>query len=228
VQQFPPDGISLRWYAAALDRPEFRDSALRSLILAIVASAISVLLGTLSAVALTRYEFKYKRAIEIALLSPLLVPQVVVGMSFLVLMVQLGIASLTMLAVLHVILTLPFSVRVTTAALLKANLAVEFAARSLGANPVRAFVLVTLPLIRPGMIAAAIFSFVTSFENFTASQFLIWRQTTLPVELYHYMRTESDPTVAALSAILMLSVATVVIAVSWIWRLDAVKLTGGR
>jgi putative spermidine/putrescine transport system permease protein len=122
VQQFPPDGLSLRWYVAALARQEFRESALRSVVLATVSSGVSVVIGTLGALALARYRFRWRKPIEVALLSPLLVPQVVIGMAFLVLMVQLRVASLTMLAVLHIILTLPFAVRVIGAALVKADM----------------------------------------------------------------------------------------------------------
>lgn len=226
-QHFPPQGLSLHWYAVAASRSEFHSALLLSLGLAALATLVSLLVGTLAALALTRYTLPGRQQIQLMLMSPLLVPQVVFGMAFMVTLTQMGlVGSMTGLAALHVVLTLPFTTRVMTSALLKAELSRELAARSLGAHPVRAFAVVTLPLIRPGLATAATFAFVTSFDNFTATQFLIWRQTTLPVEIYHYIRTESDPTVAAVSSLLMFTIAAIVVLMNRFVGLDMV--TGRR
>ncbi len=85
-----------------------------------------------------------------------------------------------------------------------------------------AFMLVTIPCIKPGLVAAAIFAFVTSFDNFTASQFLVWDRTTLPVEIYAYAVTETDPTVCAISTMLILATIAVVVFAEWWVGLETV------
>lgn len=226
-QLFPPQGISLHWYAVAAMRADFHAALLLSLALAVIATLVSLFVGTLTALAVTRYEFAGRNFLQLMLVSPLLVPQVVIGMAFLITLTQMGlVGSLGGLAFLHVVLTLPFTAKVMTSALLKADFTRELAARSLGATPARAFALVTLPMIRPGFATAATFAFVTSFDNFTATQFLIWKNPTLPVEIYHYIQTESDPTVAAISAMLMFTIAAVVVLMNRYVGLDMVTGRG--
>jgi putative spermidine/putrescine transport system permease protein len=211
-QIFPPQGISLRWYYNLANRHGFLAAAQLTLILAVFSTLLSVTVGLLAGIAITRFDFFGKDLVLTILLSPLIVPQVVVGMAFLVTLSALGIVkSLISLTLLHSVITLPFAARVVVSALAASSRSLEEAAQSLGASPVRAFFLVTVPMIRPGLVAAAIFAFVTSFENFTASQFLVWDRTTLPVELYNYVQTESDPTAAALSTVILLPVIIIVL-----------------
>jgi putative spermidine/putrescine transport system permease protein len=93
----------------------------------------------------------------------------------------------------------------------------EEAAMVLGAGKYRAFLETTLRMIKPGIVASAIFAFVTSFDNFTASQFLIWDRTTLPIEIYAYITKENDPTVAAVSSVLILmTVGLVILMERWV------------
>ena len=214
----PPRGLSLTWYANVFRREAFLASFRLSLGLALVSSVGSLLVGLLCAVALVRHRFRGRDALATLLMSPLSVPQVVLGMCLLILLSRAGIvSSLVGLGLLHLILTLPYTVRVLTAALARFPLALEEAAIIHGAPPQTAFLRVTLPAIKPGLIAAAIFAFVTSFDNFTASQFLIWDRTTLPVEIYAYIRTENDPTVSAISTLLILVTIGIVVAVErWV------------
>ena len=212
-QIFPPTGVSLRWYYNLANRHGFADATVLTLILASGTALVSVAVATLAGLALVRYRFFGRDFVLTLLLSPLIVPQVVVGMAFLVTLSSLGIvSSLTSLAILHVVIALPFATRVVIAALESATLSLEEAARSLGAPPAKAFRLVTLPLVRPGIVAGGVFAFVTSFENFTASQFLVWNRTTLPVELYLFVQTENDPTGAAVSSLIVLGVVLFVLA----------------
>ncbi len=206
-QVFPPTGVSLRWYYNLANRHGFGDATVLTLILASGTAIVGVAVATLAGLALVRYRFFGRDFVLTLLLSPLIVPQVVVGMAFLVTLSSLGIvSSLASLAILHVVITLPFATRVIVAALEGASRSLEEAARSLGAPPAKAFLLVTLPLVRPGIVAGGVFAFVTSFENFTASQFLVWNRTTLPVELYLFVQTENDPTGAAVSSLVVLGV----------------------
>ncbi len=211
-QLFPPTGLSLRWYFNLANRDGFIDAAKFTLLLAVWSALTSVVIATLAGIAIVRYDFFGRDGVLTLLLSPLIVPQVVVGLAFLVTLSALGVfSSLLSLAILHVVIALPYATRVVISALGGASITLEEAARSLGATPARAFLLVTLPLVRSGIIAAGVFAFVTSFENFTASQFLIWDRTTLPVELYTYVQTENDPTGAAVSSIIVLIVVILVI-----------------
>jgi putative spermidine/putrescine transport system permease protein len=212
-QIFPPTGLSLRWYYNLANRDGFANAAVLTMILASATAVISVVIATFAGIALVRYRFFGRDAVLTLLLSPLIVPQVVVGMAFLVTLSSLGIvSSVVSLAILHVVITLPFATRVVVAALEGASRTLEEAARSLGAPPAKAFMLVTLPLVRPGIVAGGVFAFVTSFENFTASQFLVWNRTTLPVELYLFVQTENDPTGAAVSSLVVLGVVLFVLA----------------
>lgn len=211
-QVFPPQGISLRWYFNLANRSGFLAALQLTLVLAVLSTIVSTTIGLLSGVALTRFEFPGKDLILTLILSPLIVPQVVVGMAFLVTLSGLGIVtSVISLSLLHCVITLPFTARAVVSALASSSRSLEEAAQSLGATPTRAFLSVTLPIVRPGVIAAAVFAFVTSFENFTASQFLVWDRTTLPVELYNYVQTENDPTAAALSSLILLPVILFVV-----------------
>lgn len=211
-QVFPPQGLSLRWYYNLANRDGFIAAAKLTMGLAAFSAAVSVVVALLAGIALVRGAFPGKDLILTVLLSPLIVPQVVVGMGFLTALSAAGIfSSVISLAILHCVITLPFALRVVVAALAGASRSLEEAAQSLGATPVQAFVKVTVPLIRPGLVAAGIFAFVTSFENFTASQFLVWDRTTLPVELYTYVQTENDPTAAAISSLIVLSVVAFVV-----------------
>lgn len=211
-QVFPPQGISLRWYFNLANRHGFIEAMQLTLFLAVVATIVSTTVGLLAGIAITRFEFPGKDLILTLILSPLIVPQVVVGMAFLVTLSGLGIvSSLPSLALLHCVITLPFTARAVVSALAASSRSLEEAAQSLGATPARAFLSITLPIVRPGVIAAAVFAFVTSFENFTASQFLVWDRTTLPVELYNYVQTENDPTAAALSSLILVPVILFVV-----------------
>lgn len=215
---FPPVGFSLGWYANIFQREQFPRSFQFSLLLAVFSTLVSLTVGMLCAVALSRYRFFGKNAVAAAINSPLIVPQVVLGMGFLVLLAQIGIvSSLIGLGLLHLVLTLPYTVRVLVASLARFPPSLEEAAVIHGANRFVAFVRVTMPCIKPGIVSAAIFAFVTSFDNFTASQFLTWDRTTLPIEVYAYATLETDPTVCAISTLLIvMTTGIVVLAERWI------------
>jgi ABC-type spermidine/putrescine transport system permease subunit II len=206
-QVFPPHGISLRWYYNLSNRNGFIAAAQFSILLALGASVVTVFAGVCTAVALTRFKFYLKDVVLTLVLSPLIVPEVVIGMSFLVTLSSLGIfSSVISLSILHCVITLPYTARVILSGLSGMALSLEEAAQSLGARPLRAFVDITIPQIAPSLVAGGIFAFVTSFENFTASQFLVWDHTTLPVAIYTSVQTEDDPTAAALSSLIVITI----------------------
>ena len=215
---FPPRGLSLRWYLNIFHYPTFLSSFQFSILLGAIATVASLVIGLSGALVLTRRKFRGVETISGLLMSPLVVPQVVIGIGFLSLFSMMRIYhSIPSLLALHIILTLPYTLRVLIANLSRCPVSMEEAAMVLGAGKYRAFVETTLRMIKPGIIASAIFAFVTSFDNFTASQFLIWDRATLPIEIYAYITKENDPTVAAVSSLLILmTVGLVILMERWV------------
>ena len=197
----PTDGLSLRWFAQLSTRTDFGIAALNSLLLAAEASLTAVTLGTLAAIAAVRYNFPGRETVRLLITSPLFVPAVLMGIAILMFSTVHGFTNQhARLYVAHTALTLPYVFRTVLASLTGFDMNQEYAARNLGAHPVSAFFLVTLPQIAPGLIAGTVFAFIVSFDNVAVSVFLTGtRFTTLPVELFNYTMNESDPMAAALS-----------------------------
>jgi putative spermidine/putrescine transport system permease protein len=202
----PPQSYSLRWYANAFVRGEFVSSLFTSLAVAAISTPLSVATGTLAAYGLWKNPPPWGRALETALMSPILLPLVVTGLALLVFFNRTHAgAGLSNLVLAHVIITFPFSFRAVLAALVRYDRQLDEAAASLGVRPRDAFLHVTLPMIRPGLFAGALFAFVMSFDDFATTIFLITPGTkTLPIAIYQYMEFNLDPTVSAVSAMLVL------------------------
>lgn len=211
---FPPSSLSLRWFINIFKRVSFINSFKLSVILALASSFFSLLIGSLCSFALVRYRFLGKTLLNTLILSPLIIPEVVTGISFLFFLSKIKMYNLIInLMILHVVMTLPYAIRVIYASLFRFNISLEEAALSLGANRIKTFFKITIPLIKEGIIAAFIFTFVVSFNNFTATLFLVSKQTTLPVEIFSYIVTENDPTVSAISTlIILLTIVLVMVA----------------
>jgi putative spermidine/putrescine transport system permease protein len=202
---FPPQDFSFRWYINAFTRPVFREALGLSVMVALGATAIAITAGTLVSYLIVRYRFPGRDVLAALLQLPMMIPEVVLGLGFLILFSQLQwYTSIVNILLAHAVITLPYAVRVITANLQTTSRSLEEAAYVLGAGPVRTFIRVTLPTIWPGMVAAAVFAFVVSFDNFTVTAFLVTTRGTMPIEIYSYIRTESDPTIAALSTVLIL------------------------
>lgn len=202
---FPPTGFSLRWFENVFNRAEFVAPFRRSILIAVMSGVCAMTLGTMCAVAITRRNFKGRDAIDAVLMSPLIVPQVILGLSFLVFSVRFKLlSSMGTLIVLHCVLTLPYAIRVIRASLQSISLTPEEAGIGLGASAMKSFFLITLPQIKPGIFAASFFCFVISFDNFTATAFLAQSDTTLPVEIFFYIETQVDPTISAIAALMMI------------------------
>ncbi len=168
---FPPQGLSLRWVIAFLASQSLRTSYLLSLTIAFVVMLLSTTLGTMAALFLTRV----KVVTNLGLARTL--PGMVIG---------------------HVLVTVPYVIGTVSAALYNFDLALEDAARSLGAGPLRAFRAITLPIISPGILAGSIFAFIVSFGQFDISLFLSTPNITpLPIAIYNSLRYKFEPTAAA-------------------------------
>jgi putative spermidine/putrescine transport system permease protein len=208
---FPPHGVSLRWYAKILTTRSFIVGFGFSAVLAVASTAVSVTIGTATAFALVRYRFVGRAFINMLVMAPLIIPEVVMGVALLIWFSasRLGLGTVSLLF-LHTLVVLPYIVRILVASLQRIDLSLEQAAMLLGAPPWLAVTRVTLPLIRKAIAAAALFGVVISFQNFTASLFLISGTPTLPIAIFDYIRTENDPAIAALSTLMIGALAFVV------------------
>jgi putative spermidine/putrescine transport system permease protein len=199
----PPAGLSLRWYVNALTYPQFQRAALNSLLVTGITVALAVPMGTAAALALVRRRVPGRAALEALFLSPLVVPGVAAGLGFLILAARWQLLqSFAVLVAAHVIVVLPFVVRSVSVSVANLDPMLERAAASLGAPPARVFRRVTLPLLRPGLVAALIFAVLVSVNEFVVSLFVSTRVTEiLPVAMFTYVVNYTDPTMAALSTL---------------------------
>lgn len=202
----PTAGISLKWYAQVFREAIFLESAITSLLLALGAALVALVLGATASLAIIRYRFPGRTALQILSASPLFVPMVMTGLALLIAASQFGFYDQALrLLIGHSILTLPYVVRTVSASLTGFDINQELAAQNLGATPFKAFMKVTLPQLGPGLLAGAVFAFIISFDNVGLSIFLSGTQyTTLPVQLYFYTSNSSDPTAAAVSVLMIL------------------------
>lgn len=224
IGPFPPKEFSLRWYESFLADSYYHDGLVNSLILATVATLIATVAGTLAAIALSRATFRGRAALQAALLSPLVVPNVVLGFGMLIFASRLGIIDgMTRLIMGHVLITFPYVMRTTAASLVGIKASYYEAALSLGAKPWKALAQVTLPLARTGILAGAVFGFVTSFDDVGVSLFLTDAFTfTLPVAILAQMRANLDLTIAALSVVFIIATVLLIVLLDRLAGLDAI------
>lgn len=218
---FPPPAFSLRWFRYLAGRDEFITATLVSLRLAALASLGAVALGLPAALALVRQTFPGKAAIESVLMGPLVLPGIILGIALLQYFTAIGLTrSFDRLLLGHVIVCLPYAIRSIAAALHGLDPSLEEASRTLGAGEWRTFRRIVLPLLRPGLAAAFLFSFITSFDNVVISIYLIGADTvTLPIRIFNHLEWQFDPSIAAISTI-TLTVTVILVAA-------AEMLTGG-
>ena len=209
----PPQGVTVAWFGKVLSDPTYLSAIRMSLILACSSTVISLVIGIAAAYALFRKALPGSEAIMSFLMAPLILPAVVIGVALLQYYSLTGLrGSLVGLLMAHVVITAPYVVRSALASLSGLDLAVEEAARVLGASGFEAFRLVTLPLIRPGLAAGALFAFITSLDNVPVTIFLIGaNQTTLPVLIFSSVEMGVDPSVAAVSTMLIVATGIVLL-----------------
>ncbi len=219
ILSFPPTGYTLSWYARAWEQEAFRNGFLTSVETALCAVVISLGLGIPASLALVRYRFLGRDAIQTLLLAPMVVPGIVGGAALFIAFIELEVlldrdvtGTFGGLLVAHGLIALPWTVRLVTAGLAGANRSCEEAASSLGAAPFTVFRRVTLPMIRPAIVAAALFSFVISFIDLEKSIFLVGPgRTTLQIALVSYLEWNLDSTVAAVATVQILIIGTLLI-----------------
>ncbi len=209
---WPPSGWSTRWYVALAQHPTLMGALRNSLILAALVTVVALLLAAPAALALERGTFKGRSALVALLTAPLLLPTIVLGLALLILFAGYGlIGSWPGLLLAHLLIALPYAVRVLVTSIGTLPGSLEDAAATLGAAPFMVFRRVTLPLMRPGLVAASAIVFLVSFDETVVSLFVVGpRLTTFPVALFHYVQSRTDPLVAAASAVMVLFTVAVV------------------
>jgi spermidine/putrescine transport system permease protein len=221
------DGFTLDWYRRLLHRPDLLIALRTSLIVGITATVLSTTLGTIAALALGRGNRRIARAAESLLVLPIVTPEVVAGISLLILFSAAGIRlGLVSVIVAHTTFCVPFTILVVLARLRGLDRSLEDAALTLGADELTAFRRVTIPLLFPGIVAAALLAFTLSFDDFVITFFTAGPGTsTLPLVIYGMVRRTVEPSVNALSALLVVG-TTVLLIVAQRWMgSDAVRGT---
>ncbi|MDR3399173.1 MAG: ABC transporter permease [Pandoraea sp.] len=205
---FPPSGYTVSWYLNAWRNAAFANGFLLSLQLAACAAVGGVILGVAASLALARYRFPGRRTLGNVLLLPLVVPGIVAGIATYLFYLRAEnaldvdiVGTFGGLVVAHICLTIPWTMRLVGASLSQIDDTIEEAARNLGAGPWRTLWRVTLPMLRPAIVASVLFSFIVSFENLELTLPLVGPgKTTLPIAIMQYLEFNLDPTIAAVSA----------------------------
>ena len=211
---FPPRGFSLRWYEAALGNARYLQGFLTSVKIAGIVTLLSTIIGTMAAHALVRHEFRGRAFLESLFLSPLILPGLVLAVALTIFFSRVPLVVGTdRLLLSHLVLCVPIVVRVMIPVFQRFDIGLEEAARNLGASPIVAFLLVTLPALRPGFFAAAAMAFILSFDEVEMAVFLASpREPPLTVVLYGQAQLAFDPSLAAVSALLVLVVLVAMLA----------------
>ena len=212
--QFPPVGVSLRWFEKFFASRDFMHALAFSLEVAAMTTIAATVLGASAALAIARGNLPGSRLIVATLLSPLMLPAILTGLALFQSYVLLDVGRPVWgLVAGHTLVTIPYVVRTSLAVLHNFDVRLEEAAQNLGASPTRTFFEVTLPLIKPGVLAGAIFAFIVSFDQFPVSLFLVAPgNETLPITLFNYLKFDLDGTIGAASVVSILLAFIVVIA----------------
>ena len=205
LPSFPLTGFTLHWYHQFLANTELRGTLGTSAIVAALSSVGAVLLGTLASIAVARSRFRGKTLVTALLLSPLVIPFVVFGISLLLLFHTLGVPrSILTVVIGHVVISLPYTILVLVPRLEQIDVALEEAAYDLGAGPFGTFRTVTLPLILPAVVSAFLIAFTTSFDEYAVASFVVGTRETFPIYLYAALRFPSQlPQVIAVAVVVM-------------------------
>ncbi len=213
ILSFPPEGFTLAWYERMVTDRQWSTGLANSFQVAILTTILATVLGTLAALGLSRGRFFGRTAINALVLSPLIVPVVVIAIGMFGLFVQWRIAGTVVgLVAAHTALALPFVVVAVATSLRTMDRNLELAAANLGADPWRTFTRITFPIILPGVLTGAIFAFITSWDEVVIAIFMTSaRFRTLPTEMWEQVRQAVDPTVAAVSTTLLVVTTTLLV-----------------
>jgi spermidine/putrescine transport system permease protein len=219
LPSFPLSGFTLHWYHQFLTNSDLQSALATSAKIAALSSVGAVALGILASIALVRRAFRGKSPVSALLLSPLVIPYVVFGISLLLLFHAVGI-SLSFLTIVigHIVITLPYTILVLMPRLQQVDVSLEEAAQDLGAGRLQTFRLVTFPLILPAVVSAFLVAFTTSFDEYAVASFVAGSTQTFPIYLYSAVRFPYNlPQVIAV-AVVVITISLLVVVAAEVWR----------
>lgn len=219
---FPPQGLTLKWFSVVFEDPSYVSAFVTSTLLALAATAAAIVLAVPAALALARHAFTGREIISATLLSPLVLPYVVLGAALLQYGTAIGLVrSFEALLVGHVVIIMPFVLRSVLPLLTPEQRALEEASMDLGATRSATFFLVVLPQIRGGLVSGGLLAFISSWINVELSIFNTTAAlNTIPVKMFNYVQYTIDPSIAAVSAITIVVAALVIIVLDLLIGLD--------
>jgi putative spermidine/putrescine transport system permease protein len=225
----PVRGPSLRWFRAILASPEFIRSFHESLWLGMITSTLALALAVASGLAISRYRFRGREALLALMMSPLMIPHVVLGVAFLRFFTELHLSgSFVSLVASHVVIVFPLVLRLVLVAFSGLDRRIEDAATSLSARPLTVFRRVTLPLVMSGAVSGWVLAFITSFDELSMTVFVASpTNVTLPVRLFLYIQDNIDPLVCSISAVIILGTALLMLLIDRLFGIDRLFIGSG-
>jgi ABC-type spermidine/putrescine transport system permease subunit II len=221
--RFPPESFSLRWFTAFFGDARWRQALWSSAVIALIACAIATVTGFFAAYALVRSEMRAKKLVLSFMLLPVIVPSVITAIAMYFLSARLGlVGSVVWIGFCHAVVALPVVLLILVSALQGVDVNLERAALSLGASRARVFAKIVIPIALPGILSAALFAFLASFDELVISLFLAGvRAQTLPVRIWNSLHLEIEPVIAAVSAFLIAVTGAVLVLEGVVRRLRA-------
>ena len=225
---FPTTHWSLRWFQAIARYPEFISAFWRSIGLGALSSVIAVAISVPAALAIARHRFAGREAFTALFMSPLMIPNVVLGIAFLRFFTEVGLGgTFTGLVLAHIVIIFPFALRLTLASAVGLDRALEHAALSLGASEWTVMKRIILPLVLPGLVSGWALAFINSFDEVTMTVFVAAPGTeTLPVRMFLYIQDNIDPLVTSVSACVIVVTVAALVALDRAYGLE--RLLVGR
>ncbi|MGF1627854.1 MAG: ABC transporter permease [Kiloniellaceae bacterium] len=227
IVAFPLRGITTQWYANLWSDAAMQGALWNSLKVALASSVVATVLGICGARALTRYRFPGKAGIASLIMLPLVLPEIIIAISLLVVLLQLGFSlSLVSVTLGHILMAVPFSIAVLSSSFEGFDRSLEEASLDLGEGPAATFFRVTLPIVAPGILSSLLITFTISLDEFIVAFFLSGTEPTLPIYIWSQLRfTAKLPNVLALGSLLLLA-SFVLLSVAEVMRRRAARRAG--
>jgi putative spermidine/putrescine transport system permease protein len=212
--QFPPPGLSIRWFIEFFRLDNMRSAFALSVELALASATIATILGTLAALYLARRGGMLANILQSLFVAPLVFPTIILGVALLLLYKTIGMPVFSGLLLAHCVVGMPYGFRTVLASAQGLDPSLEEAGQSLGAGPLRTLVLVTLPLIWPGVLSGWLFAFIVSFGELNTALFLTGPGvTTLPIEIFSYLQFQGSQLVIAAASSIQIALIVILVAV---------------
>jgi spermidine/putrescine transport system permease protein len=219
ITNFPIESLSLRWWRTMLEHPQFLPSLTRSLVIGLTTALVSAVIGTMAAAGLVSLTGKRASLILAIVSLPMMLPPLVLAVSLVAFYVSLGVPlGILTVTVSHILLTQPFVILIVYAQMRDFDIRIIESARDLGASPWTAFRTITLPIIRPTVVGAALMTAAISFDDFVITFFTIGGGNTLPTFVWGMMRTSITPVINAIGTLLITATIACTLLGLWMTR----------